>query len=35
MFVLIGAGYFPILVVIAGAILGTWLYGLLKDKLPH
>jgi uncharacterized membrane protein YedE/YeeE len=31
MFVLIGAGYFPILVVIAGA----WLYGLLKDKLPH
>ncbi|HLW41052.1 MAG TPA: DUF6691 family protein [Flavobacterium sp.] len=35
MFVLTGAGYFPILVVISGAVLGTWLYGLLKDKLPH
>lgn|SRR5690554_5463824 len=35
MFVLAGAGYFPILVVIAGALLGTWFYGLLKDKLPH
>ncbi|WP_313091803.1 YeeE/YedE family protein [Chryseobacterium flavum] len=35
MFVLTGAGYFPILVVILGAVLGTWLYGLIKDKLPH
>ncbi len=35
MFVLTGAGYFPILVVILGAIAGTWLYGLIKDKLPH
>ena len=35
MFVMTGAGYFPILVVILGAILGTWLYGLMKDKLPH
>ncbi|SFT06126.1 YeeE/YedE family protein [Sphingobacterium wenxiniae] len=35
MFVMTGAGYFPILVVILGAILGTWLYGLIKDKLPH
>ena len=35
MFVLAGAGYLPILLVIAGAILGTWVYGLLKDKLPH
>lgn len=35
MFVLIGAGYFPILVVILGALLGTWFYGLLKNKLPH
>lgn len=35
MFVLTGAGYFPILVVIFGAVLGTWLYGLLKNKLPH
>lgn len=35
MFVLAGAGYFPILIVIFGAVLGTWIYGLLKDKLPH
>ena len=35
MFVLTGAGYFPILVVILGAVAGTWLYGLIKDKLPH
>ena len=35
MFVLAGAGYFPILVVILGAVLGTWFYGLVKNKLPH
>ncbi len=35
MFTLIGAGFIPILVVIAGALLGTFLYGILKDKLPH
>lgn len=35
MFVLAGAGFYPILVVIAGAVGGTWVYGLIKDKLPH
>lgn len=35
MFTLAGAGYLSILVVIAAAILGTFIYGLLKDKLPH
>lgn len=35
MFVLAGAGFWPILVVIASAILGTFCYGLLRDKLPH
>ena len=35
MFTLIGAGFLPILVVIIAAVLGTFLYGLLKDKLPH
>jgi uncharacterized membrane protein YedE/YeeE len=35
MFVLTGAGYLPILVVISGALLGTWLYGMVKNKLPH
>lgn len=35
MYVLLGAGYLSIAVVILGAILGTFLYGLLRDKLPH
>ncbi|GAA5224787.1 DUF6691 family protein [Membranihabitans marinus] len=35
MFVLIGAGYFPMMIVIMGAVLGTWFYGLLKNRLPH
>ena len=35
MFTLIGVGYLAILIVIAAAILGTFLYGLLKDRLPH
>jgi uncharacterized membrane protein YedE/YeeE len=35
MFVQIGAGFTVVLVVLASAILGTWLYGLIKDKLPH
>ncbi len=35
MFTLVGAGYVSILVVIVSAILGTFLYGLIKDKLPH
>lgn len=35
MYVLAGAGYFPILIVILGALLGTFLYGLVKNKLPH
>lgn len=35
MFTLVGAGYVPILIVIAASIVGTFLYGLLRDKLPH
>ena len=35
MFTLLGAGFFPILIVIASAMVGTYIYGLLKDKLPH
>ena len=34
-FILIGAGFYPIIVVLIGALLGTFLYGLVKDKLPH
>jgi hypothetical protein len=35
MFVLLGAGFLPILVVILFAIFGTFVYGLLRDRLPH
>ncbi|MCK0131664.1 YeeE/YedE family protein [Flavobacteriaceae bacterium F08102] len=34
-YVLLGAGYFPILVVVLGALLGTYFYGYFRDKLPH
>lgn len=34
-FTLIGAGYTPILVVLISATLGTYVYGRIKDRLPH
>lgn len=34
-FVLIGAGFYPVIIILIGALLGTFLYGLVKDKLPH
>ena len=35
MYILVGTGVFSMLIVIAAAILGTYTYGVLKDKLPH
>ena len=35
MYVLVGAGYVSILIVIFGALAGTFLYGLAKKYLPH
>lgn len=35
MFVLLGKGVVSILVVIFGATLGAFSYGLFKEKLPH
>ena len=35
MFTLVGVGYIPILVVILFSVLGTFLYGILRNKLPH
>jgi uncharacterized membrane protein YedE/YeeE len=35
MFVNIGHGYSGMLVVIFGALVGTYFYGVLKNKLPH
>ncbi len=34
-FVLLGAGVYSILIVIVFALIGTYLYGLLRHKLPH
>ena len=35
MYVLLGTGVWSMIIVIAAAVLGTFVYGLLKDKLPH
>jgi uncharacterized membrane protein YedE/YeeE len=35
MYTLLGHGYWAILLVIAAAFLGTFVYGLLKARLPH
>lgn len=34
-FVLLGTGVYAMTIVIFGALLGTYLYGLIKNKLPH
>ena len=35
MFTLLGAGYPSLLIVIVFAVLGTFIYGVIKHKLPH
>ena len=35
MYVLFGTGVWTMLVVIAAAVLGTFVYGLLQSRLPH
>ena len=35
MYVLLGSGYSIFWVVIPSAVLGAYLYGLVRDKLPH
>ena len=34
-FILLGAGFMSVGFILFGALLGTFLYGLIKDKLPH
>ncbi len=34
-FILLGAGVFPVVLVFLGALLGTFLYGIFEKKLPH
>ena len=35
MFTLLGYGVYSVGIVIVSAVFGTFLYGLLRDKLPH
>ncbi|MEY5068822.1 MAG: hypothetical protein RLZ47_684 [Bacteroidota bacterium] len=35
MFVNLGQGYLAFLLIIVGATIGTYSYGIFKDKLPH
>jgi len=35
MFVNVGYGYLAMLIVIFGALLGTYFYGIIRNKLPH
>ncbi len=34
-FILLGAGFLSVGLILIGAVFGTFLYGVLKDKLPH
>jgi len=34
-FILLGSGFLSVGLVLFGAVFGTFLYGLIKDKLPH
>ncbi|MFS4448267.1 DUF6691 family protein [Maribacter sp. 2307UL18-2] len=35
MYILLGTGVFSMLIVIAAAMLGTFVYGLVRNRLPH
>lgn len=35
LYILVGNGYWVVLVIIASALLGTLTYGLIRHKLPH
>ncbi len=34
-YILLGTGMLSIIIILIGALLGTFIYGLIKDKLPH
>lgn len=35
LFTLIGAGYWTLGIVLAFALIGTWIYGIVRSKIPH
>ena len=34
-FIMLGAGFMSVGLILIGALFGTFFYGVLKDKLPH
>jgi uncharacterized membrane protein YedE/YeeE len=34
-FIMLGAGFMSVGLILIGALVGTFLYGVVKDKLPH
>lgn len=34
-FIMLGAGFMSVGLILIGALLGTFLYGVIKDRLPH
>jgi len=34
-FILLGSGFLSVGLILIGAVFGTFLYGVVKDKLPH
>jgi uncharacterized membrane protein YedE/YeeE len=34
-FILLGSGFITVGLVLIGALLGTFIYGVIKDRLPH
>lgn len=35
LYILLGTGVYSMIIVIAAAMVGTFIYGVIKDKLPH
>jgi hypothetical protein len=35
LYALVGSGLLIVLVSLLSAVIGTWVYGILKNKLPH
>ncbi len=35
LYALIGNGAYVIIIILLSAILGTWMYGILRERLPH
>jgi uncharacterized membrane protein YedE/YeeE len=34
-FILVGAGFLSVIFVLVGALIGTFIYGMVRDRLPH